>query len=200
MRRAILTSLILLSILSAISIAPAALSQARTADEPARPELALDYTYLRSNAPPGGCTCFSLNGGSASFAWPIGNTNFAIVGDLDVAHTGSIAKSGYDLTLTSFTAGARYRFRFRSSALVPFGQVLVGAAHASGSLVQGTNPSISNAGGAFAANVGGGLDLAIHRHLSLRLLDADYLVTTFDNGVNDHQNILRLGAGVVLRF
>lgn len=200
MRRAIPASLILLSILSAISIAPAALSQARTADEPARPELALDYTYLRSNAPPGGCTCFGLNGGSATFAWPIGTSHFAIVGDLDVAHAGSVTASGYDLTVTSFTAGARYRFRFHRSPLEPFGQIMVGAAHTSGSLVQGTSPSVSNAGGAFAANVGGGLDLSLQRHLALRLVDAEYLVTTFDNGVNDHQNNLRLGAGLILRF
>jgi hypothetical protein len=32
------------------------------------------------------------------------------------------------------------------------------------------------------------------------LVEADYLVTTFDNGSNNHQNNLRVGAGVVLRF
>jgi hypothetical protein len=34
----------------------------------------------------------------------------------------------------------------------------------------------------------------------VRLIEADYLVTTFDNGVNNHQNNLRIGAGLVVRF
>ena len=35
---------------------------------------------------------------------------------------------------------------------------------------------------------------------ALRLVEADYFVTTFANGVNDHQNNLRLSFGVVARF
>jgi hypothetical protein len=34
----------------------------------------------------------------------------------------------------------------------------------------------------------------------MRLVEADYLVTTFDNGANNHQNNLRIGAGLVMRF
>ena len=33
---------------------------------------------------------------------------------------------------------------------------------------------------------------------SVRLVEADYLLTTFDNGSNNHQNNLRISAGVVL--
>jgi hypothetical protein len=32
------------------------------------------------------------------------------------------------------------------------------------------------------------------------MIEADYLVTTIDNGANNHQNILRISSGVVLRF
>jgi hypothetical protein len=49
-------------------------------------------------------------------------------------------------------------------------------------------------------NVGGGLDLRLSPRVSLRLVEANYLVTTFDNGVNDHQNIRRLSAGLVVHF
>jgi peptidoglycan-associated lipoprotein len=35
---------------------------------PPRAELALGYTYMHSNAPPCGCGCFNLNGGSATVA------------------------------------------------------------------------------------------------------------------------------------
>ena len=78
--------------------------------------------------------------------------------------------------------------------------MLVGVAHSSGTLVQGQSPAASNAGAAFAANLGGGLDLRARRRVSFRLVDAAYLVTTFNNAVNNHQNNLRLSAGVVLRF
>ena len=33
----------------------------------ARIELGANYNYARTNAPPGGCGCFSLNGGSGWF-------------------------------------------------------------------------------------------------------------------------------------
>jgi hypothetical protein len=67
-------------------------------------------------------------------------------------------------------------------------------------LVQGSNPGAGNAGAAFAADFGGGVDLSLNRRFSLRLIQADYLLTTFDNGSNNHQNNLRISAGVVIHF
>jgi hypothetical protein len=86
------------------------------------------------------------------------------------------------------------------SSLRPFGQVLAGVAHTSGTLVQGSNFAAANAGAAFAGNFGGGLDLHASRRFSIRLVEADYLLTTFDNGSNNHQNNLRISAGMVLHF
>ena len=163
-------------------------------------EVALDYSYLHSNAPVGDCGCFNLNGGSATFAWLFGHRSFALVGDVTVAHADAISAGEYGLTLSTFTAGGRYAPRLGHSALRPFGQALAGVAHSSGSLVEGQNSVTSNAGAAFAANVGGGMDLRVSHHFSIRLVEADYLVTTFKNGVNDHQNNLRVSTGVVLHF
>jgi outer membrane immunogenic protein len=190
-----ITCTVLLMIVVA-SGAVAEAQQSPVADNKARPELALDYTYARANAPPGGCGCFNLNGGSAEFAWPTRMRGLAIAGDVTVAHAGGIGSSGSSLTLSAFTAGARYSTPMKQSRWQPFGEVLVGYAHAGGSLVQ--NQTASSNG--FAANVGGGLDAYVNRRMALRLVEADYLVTTFANGVNDHQNMLRLSAGVVLRF
>ena len=168
--------------------------------------MALSYSYVHSNAPPGGCGCFNLNGGSTTFAWLLlpGSyakpASFALVGDVTAVHAGAATSTGDSLTLSAFTAGARYLPRLGRSPLQPFGQALVGLAHSSGTLVQGANPAAANAGAAFAANFGGGLDLRASRRFSVRLVEADYLVTTFDNGSNNHQNNLRVGAGVVLRF
>jgi peptidoglycan-associated lipoprotein len=168
---------------------------------PARAELALEYSYLRSNAPPGGCACFSLNGGSATFAWPIKpGGSIALVGDITAANAGSITSSGYDLTLSSYTAGLRYRLKLRQSAWQPFGQALAGAAHASGSLVAGQSPAAANTGAVFAAQLGGGVDLRVNRRISIRLGEANYLLTTFNNAGNNRQNNLRLSSGIVLHF
>jgi outer membrane immunogenic protein len=162
-----------------------------------RPELALTYTFVHANAPPGGCGCFSLNGGSAEFAWPAGSRGFALAGDVTVGHANSIGSSGASLTLSSFTAGVRYSPPLKRTRFQPFGEVLAGYGHISGSLTQRQTTSSSNG---FAANLGGGLDAHLNQRLSLRLIEADYLVTTFDNGSNNHQNLLRLSTGIVLRF
>jgi peptidoglycan-associated lipoprotein len=194
---ALLLACAVVSTASAVAQAPT--PPAVATEKPLRAELALDYTFVRSNAPPGGCSCFNLNGGSASFAWSIKPASpFALVGDLTAAHASGISSPGYDLLLSTYTVGARYRPRLGHSPLLPFGQLLVGAAHTSGSLVSG--PTAANAGAAFAANLGGGLDLRASRRCSFRLLEAGYLVTTVDNGVNNHQNNLRISSGFVMRF
>jgi peptidoglycan-associated lipoprotein len=191
----------LLAIASVSALPSVSLAQAAPVQQDVpRPELALGYSYVHSNLPPGGCGCFSLNGGNASFAWPLGSGKFAIAGDIDVVHAGSVSSQSDSLTLSTYTAGARYLPHFGHSSLQPFGQVLIGLAHSSGTLVQGANPGSSNAGAAFATNIGGGLDLRAGSQVSIRLVDADYLLTTIDNGSNNHQNNIRIGAGVVFRL
>jgi hypothetical protein len=110
-------------------------------------------------------------------------------GALPVGQTGAAISLSYTFTV-GVTLGAPV--------------ALTGLAHSSGTLVQTPNPGASNAGAAFAGNFGGGLDLRASPRFSVRLIEADYLVTTFvttfDNGVNNHQNNLRIGAGVVVRF
>ena len=182
------------------ALAQGSVQPAAPAEKPLRSELALDYSYLHSNAPPGGCGCFNLNGGSATFAWAIKPGSWDLVGDVVSTHAGSVSSAGYSLTLTAFTAGVRYIPPFHTSSLRPFGQVLLGLAHSSGTLVQSPNAEATNAGAAFASNIGGGLDMHASRRFSIRLFEADYLLTTFDNGSNNRQNNLRISAGVVMHF
>jgi outer membrane immunogenic protein len=191
--------LLLLTIATVSATAGAQATAARP--EGSGPELGLEYTYLRSNAPVGDCGCFSPQGGSASFAIPVHSNHFLIAADVTVGHAGNISRSDYDLTLSAYTAGVRYRPGLSLGPLVPFGQVLGGAAHAGGSLVEGNTPA-ADSSVVFASNLGGGLDLRFRpaSRFSLRLIEADYLVTLFHNGHNDHQNILRLGTGLVIHF
>jgi outer membrane immunogenic protein len=182
------------------SFAPAARAQTGTPTPSiSRADVAVAYNYAHSNAPPGGCGCFNLYGAGGDFAWFIKPARFALVGDLSVTRGGAVSTSGGDLELSAVTFGGRYLPPLRSSSWHPFGQVLAGVAHASGTLVQGTSPASANAGAAFAANIGGGLDWG-SGPFSIRVVDAEYFLTHFDNGSNDHQNNLRLGAGLVLHF
>jgi hypothetical protein len=165
-----------------------------------RPEVAIGFSMVRSNAPVGGCTCFYTRGGSATFAWPLARTSFSIVGDITATHTSAITSNNYGLMLASFTAGARYTPRLRSSIFRPYGQATLGFAHSSDTLVSSATASVPNAGAAFAAQLGGGVDVAISRRIRFRIADIDYLLSTFDNGSNNRQNSLRLDAGFVYRF
>jgi outer membrane immunogenic protein len=180
--------------------APAA-TPAPVSDGSSSPELAIGYTFLHSNAPPGGCGCFNLNGGNATFALPVKPGMFDLVGDVTVTHAGGISSSGYTLTLSTFTAGGRYLYPLGHSRLQAYAQALIGVAHSSGTLIPAQSPLVtSNAGATFVANLGGGANLRINRRFSLRLAEADYLVTTFDNNVNNRQNHLRISSGVVIQF
>jgi peptidoglycan-associated lipoprotein len=188
--------------IAAVSLGPrVAGAQAETASKEApRPELGLGYSYVRSNAPPGGCTCFNQNGGSLAFSWPLRNPQFALAGDITAVHAGGIASGGFGITMSTYTAGLKYVPKIGRSALEPFGQALIGLGHASGTLVNGPDSNVANAGKAFASIIGGGVDLRLQNGWTIRLAEADYLLTTFDNGGNNRQNNLRINTGVVVRF
>jgi outer membrane immunogenic protein len=160
-------------------------------------DVGLDYNYVRTNLPAGGCGCFALNGGSAWVAFNF-SRSLGIVGEIASQDASNISSSGADLTLTSFLAGPRYR-RTVAGHFAPFVQVLLGGAHAGGSLAPG-NSGMPGSANAFAMIAGGGLDIGLTRHIALRAFEADYYLTRFDNGVNDHQNNLRIAAGVIIRF
>jgi outer membrane immunogenic protein len=163
-----------------------------------RAEIAVDYSYLHTNAPPGGCGCFSMNGFTAQLGWPVAHKGISAVGEINVAHTSNADGTRTSFTLGSFGVGARYRIDRRG--WVPFGEAMVGAIQATGGY---KNIGITSPGSAslnFVGIVGGGLDRRITSRLYIRLIEADYFATTFDNGSNDHQNNLRINAGLVWRF
>lgn len=160
-------------------------------------DVGVDYNYVRSNLPAGGCGCFSLNGGGGWAAFNF-TGSLGIVGEIASQHASNISSAGADLTLTSFLAGPRYTWT-GGGRFAPFAEVLVGGAHAGGSLAPGSS-GLPGSANAFAMTAGGGLDIGFTRHIALRAFEADYYLTRFENGTNDHQNNLRLGAGVMVRL
>ena len=175
----------------------AAIGQASPAGH-TRPELAASFDYVRSNAPVGGCGCFGIYGGNATFALPLHDSPLALVAEAASGVSTNIAPGGYNLLLSRFTAGIRYTPYLATSRLHPFAQITGGVAHASQSLV--ASATVSNAPATLALNLGGGIDLDLNRRFSVRLAQANYLLTTFNNGSNNLQNNLRLDAGIVVHF
>jgi outer membrane immunogenic protein len=175
----------------------AGLTVAGASAQVARMEVGGEYSFVHSNAPPGGCGCFTLNGGTGWFAYNL-FPNLAVVGEVGGGYASNIDHTSADLTLTSFLGGARYTRRWVKD-MAPFGQVLLGGAHASGALTP-TSSGQSSSANAFAMVAGGGMDLELSRHWKLRLIEVDYFLTRFDNGSNDHQNNVRISIGVGYRF
>lgn len=157
-------------------------------------EIAAGYTYVRSNAPPGACRCFAMNGGTLSAGINL-ISGLNAVADVTVVHTGDVDASNQAFTLTSYTFGPRFTLH-AGEHLNPFVEGLAGGVHASG-LGYGT---AAQSASALAAMAGGGLDLVVNRRFAVRLVEADYYFTHLPNGVNSNESNLRLSFGVVFRF
>lgn len=163
-------------------------------------DAAATYQWVHTNAGPGQCGCFGLNGGSISGSWNVRGP-WSVVTDFSSLTATGAPMAGSSLTLTSFLGGARFELPMMRRSWIhgahrvqPFAQILGGAAHAGGGAAgngDGTNR--------FAARAGGGLDVPVSRRFSVRA-QIDYYATTFANATNNHQNNLLIGAGVVYRW
>lgn len=52
----------------------------------------------------------------------------------------------------------------------------------------------------FAMTAGGGIDVKVSRHVSVRPAQTEYFMTKIPNGLNNRQDNLRFGAGVNVRL
>lgn len=111
----------------------------------------------------------------------------------------------------TYLFGPRLTYR-RMKHIVPFGEVLLGPAtlRATSSDLGITNIISTTA---FASAFGGGVDVPWKRHINIRLIEADYVLTRFRelgldpntglpifNGERRTQNNLRASAGIVIHF
>ena len=193
MTRRILTRLSLLAWLAALTmLAP----RTSAAQQNHSIDMGASYTYVHTNLLPG-CDCFGTYGGSGEVQFGL-SRHFALLGDVTATHQGSITPDHYALTQTTFAAGLRYFPPVPRARLQPFGDLLLGGAHASGSLAPGNTGEGSST--AFAFQTGGGVRLRLGDRWILVPVQAEYLLTTFGNGADNHQNDLRLSAGVLFRI
>jgi len=149
------------------------------------------YSYVRANPNTPGASGFNLHGGSASVAY-YPSSSLGIVGDFGGYHVGSISGTTVNSNLYTYLFGPRFAYRGK---VTPFAQALFGGAHLTGSAL-GT--PLQNS---FAMTAGGGVDVNATDHVTIRLAQAEYLLTRFrEIGPRVNQNNLRLSTGIVFRW
>jgi len=167
----------------------------RTMDAP-RFDIAAGYHLIDANAPPADCGCFTANGGFVGAQFNL-SSRLGFAGEVGTVHASRISLLGQNLMLTTFLAGPRISVPFRR--ITPFGEFMLGGAHAGDSYFPNSSSGTSSAS-TFAYSAGGGLDYNMSDRLAIRLFDASFLHTSFPNGANGSQRQLQINAGVVMHF
>ena len=177
-------------------------------------DIFLGYSYLRAVPElANGNRLVDLNGGSASAAFNF-NRYLSLVADfggyddtqLRLAGPGANPPSVVASSASAFTYLFGPRLSFRNhSRLTPFAQVLFGVAHAGEVTLSNCTASCTPllAQTAFALTAGGGFDIRLARHISLRAIQAEYLLTRFPDpatGAGSTQNDIRLSTGFLFRL
>jgi hypothetical protein len=177
-------------------------------------ELFLGYSYLRAvPAPAVGNRLVWLNGGSASVAFNV-NRYLGLVGDFGAytnsqlnftgGYTSTVNVDNPSVAVLTYLFGPRLSFR-NYDRITPFVQVLFGGVHANQVTLSDCTFSciLLPSQDSFAMTAGGGLDLKVHRHFAIRIIQAEYMMTRFasyDTGAAAEQNDMRLSSGIVFLF
>jgi opacity protein-like surface antigen len=187
---------------------------ARTNSPTPKLDMFLGYSYLRATPTlAAGNRMVHLNGGSTSLAYNFNSylglvADFGGFNDTQLRLSGAAPSSVVNSSGNAFTYlfGPRMSFR-KNRRITPFAQVLFGGIHASdvtlSSGCTGVGCILLPSETKFAMTAGGGLDLNVRRHLAIRLIQAEYLMTSFDDpstGKGATQNDIRLSTGLVFRF
>ena len=148
-----------------------------------------NYQYVRINAG-NGAPAANCQGGSGSFAVYL-TSQIGVVGDF-----GGCKITGLPAGATSheinYLFGPRVYFPTHGR-LNPYVQALFGGDRASATVTGVGSNSIN----AFAMTFGGGADITLTRHVSLRAIQVEYFYTHFSGA---SQNNMRLQSGIVYRF
>lgn len=179
-------------LLAAIGAAPALQAQ----QEPSKVELYGSYDYVRFNVnakvsgqPPS--QTFNANGGGGELVLNVNNW-LGVLGDLGGYWATSTANSTIHGAAIPYLFGPRVNLGH--GKVTPFVQVLLGGVATSSGIEQIGWQSH------FAMTAGGGIDVRISKHFSIRPVQAEYFMTKIPDGLNNRQNNFRLGAGIVFRF
>jgi outer membrane protein OmpA-like peptidoglycan-associated protein/opacity protein-like surface antigen len=189
-------------------------------DSTPKVELFLGYTYWKAVPSSTGNRIDAMNGGSTSLAYNL-NRHLGLVADFAGFKVDSLnfTSPGPGFTpsrvvdvksnVFSVLFGPRLSFR-NHGRFTPFVQVLAGVARADDVTLDGCTapiyactPLLKET--VFAMTAGGGLDYRLNHRIALRLFQAEYLLTRFQDptsvtGDKGWQSNVRLSAGLVFRF
>lgn len=154
------------------------------------------YYYVRFNvnasaAGGGPAETFNGNGGGVQLAYNANNW-LGVVGEM--AGYGATATTNGALVGGAFTYLAGPRVNFRHGKVTPFVQTLLGGIWSTGGI--GSSASENS----FAMTTGGGIDFKVSKHVSVRPIQAEYFMTKLPDNLNNRQDNLRIGAGIVVRL
>jgi hypothetical protein len=176
-------------LLGVISAAPTLWAQ----EQPSRLELYAGYDYIRFNVstkvsgqPPS--LTFNGNGGGGGLIYNV-NRWLGVLGDVSGSWATNSIRQGAAMP---YLFGPRLSLRY--GVVTPFVQVLLGGVLTSSGIEQIGWQSH------FAMTAGGGIDLKVSKHCSIRPVQAEYFLTKIPDGLNNRQNNFRVGAGIVFRF
>jgi hypothetical protein len=178
-------------------------------------DLFLGYSHFRAvpTLSPGN-RVVGLNGGSASITFNL-NRYLGLVADLGCYRATELRLTGpgaaparvADASGMAYTYLSGPRLSYRTdNRIIPFAQILFGGVRASEVILSACSGSLCAplpAQNAFAITAGGGFDIKVFRQVSLRAIQAEYMMSRFADpatGVNKSQNDLRLSSGLVFRF
>jgi outer membrane immunogenic protein len=160
--------------------------------------VSLSYTAMISNSPPGSCGCFLLNGGSGEGVFHVWRS-VAAVAQLTGNRSGQIPGSIQGLSLVTYMGGPRFSVRAMHRVTV-YGQFLAGRVHGFDSYFPRNDASSPSAAGSLAIAPGGGVEVGVRSWLSVRPVEAEYLMTRLPNSEDTSQHNLRISSGFVFRF
>ena len=154
------------------------------------------FSYVRFNVNanlPGVAPSATYNayGGGGQFEYNANNWLGAVV---DLAGYGAFATSNGALIGGAFTYVFGPRANFRRGKVAPFAQALFGGIRTTDGI------GVSGPQNNFAMTAGGGIDFKVSTHVSVRPIQAEYLMTRLPNGLNNRENNLRIGAGIILHL
>ncbi|MGB8768384.1 MAG: hypothetical protein WCC92_02110, partial [Candidatus Korobacteraceae bacterium] len=175
-------------------------------------EIPLGFSMINVHPNQAGITSFNLFGGGGQVDFNFGNV-FGIKADLMGYTQGSghrVTQNGEfvgDVSGNLFTYMFGPQIKKHTGVFQPFAEGLFGVAHTNfyGNLckIEGNCGSANSSNNGFAMAWGGGIDLAVSKHVSLRPVEVDYLFTRFSaNQVNytSHQNNFRYFGGLNFTF
>lgn len=167
---------------------------------PAQPKYALNVTVTYNATLSNVITSshFWMQGGSVQIHGQLWR-GWGVAADIAGAQAGNVNASGVELDMVTATFGPRYTWSPAHQRYALFGQALAGIANGFNSVFPAATGAISS-NNSLALVLGGGMNVALSRHVAVRALDADWLRTQLPNGTTKVQNNLRLGAGFVFRF